>query len=278
MSDKQQQQIALPDNIINEIIISNPNKVVSMYDKFFNDRKVKKRKYNSSITFFKYSSWFKYFISSNCDSTLDELQIYFQILNKYFKTENTPENTHDLVTYIENKLDDYNSVSPLLNEQYTSRDNFFKLWVILYNIGFFDSNNSNPLKRSIIENPNVNSYQSDQTNQPEDIPAYARSNSNITPLITILGDMGYSFIIAYDTMIDKIIGFEFGGSSAAEYDYYNMMLLRYIEKTDKKRKDYLEKYKNKKLKDYLELVKHINSCEFGCIFDMPFRKLDIFNQ
>jgi len=112
----------------------------------------------------------------------------------------------------------------------------------------------------------------------DNLPAYARHNSNVKPLVTIQGDMGYSFIIAYDTMLDRIIGFEFGGSSAAEYDYYNEILNKYIQKTEGKRKDYLERYKHKTIKNYLELVKYINGSKFVGVFDMPFRKLDIFNQ
>lgn len=277
-------KLKLPDNIINDIIIANPNLVISMYRKFYIDTNTKKRKrneqhdnYENLVHYIKYSIWLKYFVSSNCNTILDELQNHFNLINSYFKPQNHLESGIEIIEYIENKLEKTKNISLLLDDKYTSRDNFFKLWIILYNIGYFHDDIT--LKRIIIENPNLNTTeQTEQTNQPDDVPAYARSNSNVKPLVTIQGDMGYSFIIAYDTMLDRMIGFEFGGSSAAEYDYYNMMLIRYINKSECKRKDYLERYKNKTIKNYLELIKYINNSKFVGVFDMPFRKLDIFNQ
>jgi len=280
----------LPDNIIHDIIITNPNLVISIYRKFYVDNNTKKRKRNQSIDIYenlthyiKYSKWLKYFVSSDCNTILDELQKHFNLINSYFKTQSHLTSGIELVDYIENKLENNKIISLLLDEQYIIKDNFFKLWVILYNIGYF--NDITSLKRIIIENPNPCNYTevrngdiNEETSEIDNSPGYSRHNSNIKPLVTIQGDMGYSFIIAYDTMLDRIIGFEFGGSSAAEYDYNNMMLLRYIEKNEGKRKDYLERYKHKTIKNYLELVKYINSSKFVGVFDMPFRKLDIFNQ
>lgn len=285
----QSNNITLPNNIIHDIIIANPNLVINMYRKFYvntnnNNISTKKRKYNESESidqyenlsqFSSYSKWFKYFQSSNYNTTLDELQTHFNLINSYFKLSSTTENNSnlDIVDYIEKKLVNINLNTPLLDEIYLSSNikTFFKLWAILYNIGYF--NDITPLKRIIIENP----IPSENTSEL-DAPAYSKRNSHVKPLITIQGDMGYSFIIAYDTMLDRMIGFEFGGSSAAEYDYNNDKLNIYIRKTEGKRKDYLERYKPKTTKNYLDLVKYITSNKFMGIFDKPFRKLDIFNQ
>jgi hypothetical protein len=281
-------KLTLPDNIIYNIIITNPNLVISMYRKFYIDNNTKKRKRNQSNTNFenlkhyiKYSIWLKYFVSSNCNTILNELQKHFNLINFYFKPQTKLSNgIEKLIDYIENKLENNKNILLLLDEQYIARDNFFKLWVILYNIGYFNDDDV-ILKRIIIENPNPCKYKevvNENTSDIDNLPVYARHNSNVKPLITIQGNMGYSFIIAYDTLLNKFIGFEFGGSSAAEYDYYNEMLNKYIKKTEGNKKDYLEKHKNKTIKNYLELVKYINSSKFVCVFDTPFRKLDIFNQ
>jgi len=57
---------------------------------------------------------------------------------------------------------------------------------------------------------------------------YSYIDRDLIPLIIITFDMGYQFIIGWDNVINKLIGFVWGGSSGQEYEYYQMKLEKYL--------------------------------------------------
>jgi hypothetical protein len=52
--------------------------------------------------------------------------------------------------------------------------------------------------------------------------------SKLIPLFGLYMGMGWTFIISYDILINRMIGFICGGSSGVEHDYNLIMIRKYL--------------------------------------------------
>jgi len=303
--------IQLPLELIDSIIISNPNTIYTIYAKIIDNitdnklikseskqitkkRKIESNNYilleyikNNQLYYFTKSSYLKYFINKINNNTTNNYAINNAInnnainnnainyadFNDTININNIAENYILFEKYIHNKLNsDYNdkgdkcdkdeidtkyvsdiifnletyldnNLSVILLEKYMnnfmkfyktdSKDipDFVKLYIILKSCNYFPTNYHHLIYifNFILEDEEVL------------FPYNLQPEYKLIPLFRIYLGMGYGFIIGWDMLIDRLIGFIDGGNNGHEVEYNNMMIKKYLS-LDKKQR--LQKYEH----------------------------------
>ena len=242
--------ITLPIDIIDCIIIANPKTTISTYNAIITNRKRKRNNeancyYNNLLHYLRNnnnyylnkSPYFKYL-----NNITQSIEIY-NLLTKYIKKENIPVfTTNDNAlsnleaTILEYSLKETNDVvikytqdlSKLVDiyklNTISDLPDFIKIYLLLKSCNYF------PLYsriQSLLDN--IDEIVLEWNNylfQPE---------YKFIPLFDIALGMGYSFIIGYDMLIDRLIGFIHGGGCAQEYEYNKMLIEKYFKLDTKQR-------------------------------------------
>lgn len=255
----------LPYELIEKIITADPRYILTVYYNILasceidskdnsnsnsNKTKTKKRKRSPQnpntelanylrsepiITrLFKQSPWFRFYIRNNTINPsipriYKSINTVFQYHNKYlagyFKSgiSELPINGHgEIFKMIENncdydKLD--NTIGKIGQEAIDVLDPECITWLIILS-SFISGKYSIPTARI---------YFNGLTDKLFSTHLYSYIDRDLIPLIMITFDMGYQFIISWDNVIHKLIGFIWGGSSGQEYEYYQMKLEKYLE-------------------------------------------------
>lgn len=183
---------------------------------------------------FKQSPWFRFYIRNNTikpsiPRIYKSINTVFQYHNKYlagyFKSgiSELPINGHGgIFKMIENycdydKLD--NAIGKIGQEAIDVLDPECITWLIILS-SFISGKYSIPTARI---------YFNGLTDKLFSTHLYSYIDRDLIPLIMITFDMGYQFIISWDNVIHKLIGFIWGGSSGQEYEYYQIKLEKYLE-------------------------------------------------
>lgn len=205
---------------------------------------------NNQIYYFNKSSYMKYFISN------DDIDIY-NIVENYILFETNIHNKtitnsmNDVMFNLESYLD--NNLSVFLLDKYMNNfmkyykldyanesNTFIKLYIILKACNYFpNNNNNNGFDFGNIDN---NYYQNliyliNAILDDEEIifPNKFTPEYKFIPIFRIGLGMGYGFIIGWDMLIDRMIGFVDGGSDGHEVEYNNIMIRKYLTLDRKQR-------------------------------------------
>lgn len=83
---------------------------------------------------------------------------------------------------------------------------------------------------------------------------YSYIGNDILPMVIINFGMGYQFIIAWDNMVECIIGYIWGGSSGQEYEYNQTRMDNYCKNDKNKRSRDIGNKRDIKLLDFLKSI------------------------
>lgn len=222
---------------------------------------------NNKTNYFNRTIYLKYFSNktaknsnSNCNDIskiIDNVINNYVILSKYikrndilYKNKNKDKILFNLETYIsnnisENLLNEYmNIITKIYNiNNLNELPSFINLYIILKSCNYF------PINKEFFTYNNVISYLDVilKSNCESESESESKSKSDIylttlihsinymctpeykyIPLFRLSLGMGFSFIIGYDILIDRMIGFLSGGSSSIEYEYSEVMIRKYL--------------------------------------------------
>jgi len=247
--------ITLPLDVIDSIIISNPNIIYTLYSKISNNYVLLEHLQNNQLYYFNKSSYLKYFLNTNTNTKINIISVVenYTLLEKYIHNKtiiNSGINlneVNDVMFNLEAYLD--NNLSIILLDKYMNNfmkyyklddtnesPDFIKLYIILKACNYFPTNNNDfgnfggdyyqnltYLINAILEDEEIlfsNNYS----------PEY-----KFIPVFRISLGMGYGFIIGWDMFIDRMIGFVDGGSDGHEVEYNKMMIQNYLTLDRKQR-------------------------------------------
>lgn len=213
---------------------------------------------NKHLYYFKKSSYLQYFINPiNPINPINTIAETYILLEKYIhskaivnsdntdNTDNSDNNINNVMFNLEEYLD--KNLSVILLEKYMNKfmqyleidklDNnyeipdFIKLYIILAACKYFPNNNDG---LGNIVNIDRKSYKNlmyilDFILENEDEISFDKFTLNMfIPLFTISIGMGNEFMIGWDIVSDRMIGFITGGSDGHESEYNNMMMRKYF--------------------------------------------------
>jgi hypothetical protein len=223
---------------------------------------------NNKSNYFSKTIYFKYFSNKteksdrisigNCNDIskiIDNVINNYVILSKYIKkidildknkNKNKDKILFNLETYIsnnisENLLNEYmNIIKTVYNiTNFSEIPSFINLYIILKSCNYF------PINKECFTYNNIISYldailksnsKSDNSNNSDiyfitlihSINYMCTPEYKYIPLFRLSLGMGFNFIIGYDILIDRVIGFLSGGSSSIEYEYSEVMIRKYL--------------------------------------------------
>lgn len=294
--------IALPFDLVDSIITSNPetifticNQIIENYTNkgILNNVNTKKRKRNNQSDSHSYyqdlinnliqnktiylnkSPYFKYL--NNIDISIN---IYI-LLAKYIKKQDIVLDTHknNLLSNIEKLVPECPDFNKLL-EIYKLKDaselpDFIKIYLLISN-GLERRKKRQNIAMStefvlnIILEYHNNKIEDVETHLhyqsiSESYEYFLQPEYKFIPLFTVYLGMGFYFIVGYDMILDKLIGFIDGGGSGLECEYNRMLIEKYmkshkthrLEKYNKYCSSNKQSYKQSYLENitkYLELI------------------------
>jgi hypothetical protein len=215
---------------------------------------------NNKLHYFNKTLYFKYFCnkSSNANDIIKNIDIVinnYVILSKYIKkidilnkNKNKDKILFNLETFIsnnisENLLNKYmNIITKIYNiTNYNEIPTFINLYIILKSCNYFPINTENFTYNNVISYFDViltanSEYESATvvnsdiylTTLIHSINYMCKPETKYIPLFRLSLGMGWSLIIGYDILINRMIGFLSGGSSNIEYEYNNIRITRYL--------------------------------------------------
>ena len=266
------------DNNHNNSVLGNKSRVNYLI-KQLNDPVVVKQIYSKS-------SWLKYFIDINSeqkviDVILAEVIKYFDLLERIYKKKKYIHKLklNNLLENFENCIDGdgikfnsqkYKSYLDNLSHYYGFNiPIFIKLVILLYSCNYFQSGEQfHKLIHNILESIITYSKSSDDYNNSDSsnnsnnhmikqevlqsYPYYA-SKYKFIPIFNIYMGMGYTFVIGWDCIINRMIGFMENGSSYVDVIMNSRFAMRYFALDSRSRK-IIPKVKLQKVEDYLALL------------------------
>jgi len=267
--------IALPFDLVDSIITSNPEIIFTIYNRIIDDCNdkcnSKKRKRNTHSYFqnlinnliqnkniyLNKSHYFKYL--NNIDISVNIYVLLAKYINKQDgaldtqkknnnNNKNNNKNNYNLLGNIEKLNLEYPDFNKLL-EIYKLKDaselpDFIKIFLLISNGFELDRKKHVSYILHIILAYYNNKIEDVETylhyqNITEEYKYFLQPEYKFIPVCTFYLGMGFYFIVGYDMILDKLIGFMDGGGCAQECEYNRMLIQNYMKLNKKCR---LEKY------------------------------------